>query len=182
MPKEEPIHLDPYSPKWPAKFEKEKHFIENTLGSWIHIGVEHVGSTAIPGVSAKPIIDIMVGVKNLEEAKALIPLLEQTGYKYFPYKPELMHWFCKPSPEHREFHLYLMEPNHAEWQALLAFRNYLRTHPDKAKEYVDLKTKLANRFKNDRETYTQAKTEFIRSAVAEALRASSNCNRLRQKP
>lgn len=69
------IHLVSYDPAWPDKFDKEKRLVEQTLDSWINGAVNHVGSTSIPGIAAKPIIDIMVGVKNLEEAKACIPLL-----------------------------------------------------------------------------------------------------------
>ena len=77
-----------------------------------------------------------------------------------------MHWFCKPSPEHREFHLYLIEPTNPEWSARIAFRDYLRSHPETAQEYTELKTKLATQFKDDREAYTKGKTEFIKSIVS----------------
>jgi GrpB-like predicted nucleotidyltransferase (UPF0157 family) len=169
MANEEPIYLKQYDPNWPKKFETEKLLVEKTLGPWIVDSVHHVGSTAVSNLSAKPIIDIMVGVENLEKAQACIPLLEQIGYVYFPYKPEVMHWFCKPSPAHREFHLYLMEPGSQSWTARLTFRNHLRTNPQTAAQYQALKEKLALKFTNDREAYTEAKAAFIRSVIQQDL-------------
>ncbi len=167
--KEEEIHIVSYDPSWSDKFEEEKRLIEKTLGSWIVGGVHHVGSTSVPGLSAKPVIDIMVGVKNLEEAKPCIDLLAKIQYMYFPYRPEIMHWFCKPSLEHRTHHLYLMVPTSREWKARLAFRDCLRTDTETRQKYEELKSSLANKFRNDREAYTEAKTEFIKSVVNKAI-------------
>jgi GrpB-like predicted nucleotidyltransferase (UPF0157 family) len=130
--------------------------------------VHHVGSTAVPGLAAKPIVDIMVGVRDLEEARAAIPVLEAERYCYFPYR-EYFHWFCKPSPEHREFHMYLIEPTHPQWRARLAFRDWLRAHPETAAEYEALKRELADEHHDDREAYTDAKAEFVERVVAAAL-------------
>ena len=163
------IEIEPYNPDWVKKFEKEKEILEKTLGDWVQGGIHHVGSTAIPGLDAKPIIDILIGVKNLKEAAACIPLLEKAGYHYYPYKPEMIHWFCKPSPSHREFHLQLMEPTHPEWAKRFAFRDYLIDHPADAREYSILKKQLATQNKHDREAYTEAKTEFVNAIVAKAL-------------
>ena len=168
--KEEEIHLVPYDPSWPTKFESEKTLIEKTLGSWIVGGVHHVGSTAVPGLSAKPVIDIMVGVKNLEEAKPCIELLEKIHYMYFPYRPEIMHWFCKPSMEHRTHHLHMMEEGSRAWKERLAFRDYLRLHADVRDAYQKLKISLAEKFRDDRESYTDSKTEFVRTIVARATK------------
>jgi GrpB-like predicted nucleotidyltransferase (UPF0157 family) len=168
---EEPIHIVPYDPSWPARFETEKQLIIATLGTWITAGVHHVGSTAVPGLAAKPIIDIMVGVDNLNDARVCIPMLERIGYCYSPYRP-YMHWFCKPSPQRRTHHVHVMEPTDPHWEARLAFRDYLRTHPDTKGKYEQLKMKLAETFRNDREAYTDAKTEFIAGVVSRALRRS----------
>ena len=148
--KEEPILLD------------ERTLIQKTLGDWVVGGVEHVGSTSVPGMTAKPIIDIMVGVKSLQESKACIPLLEEIGYGYADYKKEIMHWFCKPSPMHREFHLYLMEYGAPEWKERIKFRDILRSDSAVAAEYINLKQDLASKFHNDREAYTEAKAEFVK--------------------
>jgi len=165
---EEQINLVPYDPTWSTEFEKEKKLIEATIGEWTVGGIHHVGSTAVDGLSAKPIIDIMVGVENLEKAKPLIEKLTKIQYCYFPYKPELMLWFCKPSPYKRTHHLYLMEPSHPEWKARLSFRDYLRNHQEARDEYQDLKERLAEKFKDDREAYTEAKSKFIERIVKEA--------------
>lgn len=165
---EEDIHLVPYDPLWINKFEKEKKIIQEVLKDFITGGIHHVGSTSISNISAKPIIDIMVGVENLETAKPCISLLEKIDYHYYPYRPEIMHWFCKPSVAHREFHLYLMVPNSSEWNARLLFRDYLRTHEKAKKAYEELKIDLAQKFRFDREAYTQAKTDFVLQVVEKA--------------
>lgn len=172
--KEEQIHISTYDSTWPYRFEEEKKKIEKTLGLWIVGGVHHVGSTSVPGLSAKPIIDIMVGVKNLEEAKFCINLLATIQYQYFPYKSEMMHWFCKPSLEHRTHHLYLMDPISKAWTERLAFRDYLRVHPETRQAYEILKIALAEKFRDDREAYTEAKTEFIQRTIQKALRKSGS--------
>lgn len=167
--KEDEIHLVPYDSSWPSKFDKEKKLIEKTLGDWIVGGVHHVGSTSIPGIWAKPVIDIMVGVKDTEKARACIDLLATINYEYFPYKEEVMLWFCKPSLEHRTHHLYLMKPDTNEWRARLSFRDYLRTHEDARKAYQDLKLDLAKIYTKDRDAYTNAKEKFVKDIITKAL-------------
>jgi GrpB-like predicted nucleotidyltransferase (UPF0157 family) len=163
------IVLKRYNPKWIHKFKAEKTLVEQTLGDLITGGVHHVGSTSVPGLKAKPIIDIMVGIDDLEKSKKCIPPLEKIEYCYYPYRPEIMHWFCKPSPSKREFHLYLMETTHPQWKAILEFRDYLIVHPEIAEEYTILKQKLAAQHKSDREAYTEAKTEFVNRIVVQAI-------------
>lgn len=163
------IFLVPYDPNWPTKFQKEKELLEKTLGKYITGGIYHVGSTSIPGISAKPIIDILIGVESLEKSRPSIDILKDIAYLYAPYKTEYEHWFCKPSPERREFHLHLMPSNSPEFKAKIAFRDYLIDHPEESKKYEALKVKLAREFTEDREAYTQAKTEFVKEIVAKAL-------------
>ena len=169
MSKDAAIYLVPYSPNWPDKFEEEKKLIQEAIGPWVTGGINHVGSTAIPGLSAKPIIDIMVGVNSLEETKPCIELLTKINYMYYPYRPESMHWFLKPTPEHRTHHLYLVPVSDSQYQARIAFRDYLRIHREEREEYEKLKTKLAAKHSNDREAYTLAKEDFIKNIVAKAL-------------
>ena len=142
--------------------------LERVVAPWLEGGVHHVGSTAVPGLAAKPVIDIMVGVRDLDEARAAIAVLAAESYCYFPYR-EYFHWFCKPSPQHRQFHMYLMEPSHPQWRARLAFRDWLRTHAETAADYEALKHELADRYRDDREAYTDAKAEFVERVVALAL-------------
>ena len=163
-----PVELSAYDPAWPAKFETEKAFLINLLGQWQRGGIEHVGSTAVPGLLAKPIIDIMFGVRSLENSKPAIDVLVANGYQYFPYKPDVMHWFCKPSDAFRTHHLHLIPYESPLWQERLQFRDFLRSNPTIAGEYAELKQILAARYKYDRETYTQAKWSFIQRVLAAA--------------
>lgn len=166
---DEPIFIAPYDPEWPEKFEKEKKFLQETIGPFINGEINHIGSTSIPGLSAKPIIDIMVGVESLDASRPAIEILENTGYCYYPYKPKFMHWFCKPSPVHRTHHLHLVPTTSPEYKAKIAFRDYLRANPEARQQYEDLKTKKAEEFRNDREAYTEAKTDFVKSIVRKVL-------------
>jgi len=166
---EEPVRIVEYDPSWPERFEAERRVIETTLRAWITGGVHHIGSTAVPGLAAKPTIDIMVGVTALEPARPCIDLLAKIGYLYWPYRPDVEHWFCKPSPARRTYHLHVMEHDGAEWRARLAFRDFLRTHPETAAEYEALKRGLARLHEHDREAYTDGKGGLIRSVLSRAL-------------
>ena len=101
------IELSEYSPKWSFMFQAEKKRLLNLIGDYNYGSIEHVGNTAVQGLIAKPVIDIMFGVKTLEGSKAAIEILNENGYCYFPYKNDVMHWFCKPSNETRTHHLHL---------------------------------------------------------------------------
>lgn len=161
-----PVIVVPYDAAWPAMFEAERYQVAAALAGWVSGAIQHVGSTAVPGLAAKPVIDIMVGVADLQEARGAFPALAGLGYLYAPYKSEFMHWFCKPSIAVRTHHLYLMEKDHPEWRAHIVFRDYLRSHPETAHSYEKLKRELAHRFRNDREGYTRAKGEFVARVVA----------------
>lgn len=167
MRNDEPITLEAYDPSWLSKFEAERRLLRATLGGRVR-DIEHVGSTAVPGLSAKPIIDIMVGVDDLEAAVPCIDRLAGIDYCYAPYRAEVMHWFCKPSPSRRTHHLYLIECGSAEWRARLAFRDVLRAHPETAAEYADLKRRLAETYRHDREGYTDGKSAFVRRVLGAA--------------
>jgi len=127
--------------------------------------VEHIGSTAVPGLSAKAVIDIMAPVASLQESLGAIGPAQGAGYVYYPYKPEIMHWFCKPSPALRTHHLQLVPIGSALWSARLGFRNALRQSPELAAQYSQLKADLARRHPDDREAYTEGKSEFIETAL-----------------
>jgi GrpB-like predicted nucleotidyltransferase (UPF0157 family) len=162
---EEPIRVVPYDPQWPERFERERALLAEAIGPWAVGGVHHVGSTAVPGLDAKPTIDVLVGVEDLASARGCFESLAELGYLYAPYRPEEMHWFCKPSPSRREFHLHLVPVDSSRFQDELAFRDRLRADPKLAREYAELKRSLAARFPRDREFYTKAKGEFIRASV-----------------
>src|SRR3982750_420234 len=101
MAADEPILLVPFDPGWAAGFELERGALDGAIGDWVVGGIHHVGSTAVPGLEAKPVIDILVGVDGLEASRACFGPLAALGYLYAPYLPEEMHWFCKPDPAHR---------------------------------------------------------------------------------
>lgn len=158
---DEPIRVVTYDPQWPARFERERALLVKAIGSWVSGGIHHVGSTAVPGLEAKPTVDILVGVEDLESARGCCEPLAELGYLYAPYRPEEMHWFCKPSPSRREFHLHLVPADSRRLRDELAFRDRLRDSPEVAREYAELKKALAERFRSDREGYTVGKSDFI---------------------
>ena len=150
------ITLEPHNKNWNIKFQQEKTHLTNIIGQYLHGTIEHVGSTAIKDILAKPIIDIMFGVKSLEESKETIKILEQKGgYNYAPYKTEVMHWFCKPSDEFRTHHLHLIPYKRDLWLERIKFRNILQNHKSIAAEYSKLKQDLSIKHQDNREAYTQ---------------------------
>jgi GrpB-like predicted nucleotidyltransferase (UPF0157 family) len=165
MPADEPIRLAPPDPGWPARFELERAALEEAIGKWVRGGVHHVGSTAVPGLEAKPIIDILAGIRDLETGRACFEPLARLDYLYAPYLPEAMHWFCKPDPARRTHHLHLVPVGSQRYHDELAFRDLLRADPQLADRYAALKRELAERHGNDREAYTEAKSAFVRDAL-----------------
>lgn len=123
----------------------------------------------MPGIAAKPVIDIMAGVADLDGSRPAIVAATTLDYCYFPYQSDLEHWFCKPSPAHRTHHLHLVPVGSAQWIRPIAFRDYLRVHPDVAADYEELKRALASRFPRDREAYTDAKRPFVNRVTDAAL-------------
>jgi GrpB-like predicted nucleotidyltransferase (UPF0157 family) len=162
---DEPIRIDPYDPQWPSRFEKEREQLSAAIGQWATGGIYHVGSTAVPGLNAKPIIDILVGIESLDAARECFELIGELGYQYAPYRTNEMHWFCKPNPSRRTHHLHLIPTDSQRFSDELDFRDYLRAHPETANDYAALKHELAGRFANDREAYTDAKADFIQGVL-----------------
>jgi len=158
---EQPVEIVQYDPSWPMKFEDERQVLARTLAPWLAGPIEHIGSTAISGLAAKPVVDIMGAVSTLEGSRGAIEAATDLGYCYFPYQPEFEHWFCKPSPMFRTHHLHLVPVGSPKWLQTIAFRDYLRAHSAIAAEYEALKRRLAQEFRYDREAYTQAKRPFI---------------------
>ena len=163
------VRIVPYDPAWPAEFEAERARLEPVLAPWLAGEIHHVGSTSVPGLGAKPVIDILAEVTGLAESRAAIEPLHALSYWWAPYQEERMNWFCKPSPEHRTHHLHLVVPGSVAWREELAFRDALRAEPETARAYEELKRRLANEHLHDREAYTVAKTEFVESVLARQL-------------
>jgi GrpB-like predicted nucleotidyltransferase (UPF0157 family) len=162
---DEPIRLVPYDATWPDRFAAERDALNGVIAPWVRGGVHHVGSTAVPGLDAKPIIDILVGVDSLGASRACFDPLAKLDYLYAPYRTAEMHWFCKPHPSRRTHHLHLVPTDSRRFCDELAFRDLLRGDPATAREYEALKRNLAQRFADDREAYTDAKADFIRLVV-----------------
>jgi GrpB-like predicted nucleotidyltransferase (UPF0157 family) len=162
---EAPIHIEPYNRAWPAAFLAECELLASVLEPWLVGRIEHVGSTAVPGLAAKPVIDIMAPVRDLESARPALDALQAVGYCYAPYKADEMHWLCKPSPELRTHHLHLVPLNSRLWIERLAFRDLLIADSSVAKDYAALKYRLAAAHRHDRERYTEEKGSFIETAL-----------------
>jgi GrpB-like predicted nucleotidyltransferase (UPF0157 family) len=122
----------------------------------------------VPGLPAKPVIDIMAPVHTLESSRAAIEAATGIGYMYYPYKAEVMHWFCKPSPSYRTHHLHLVPFASPLWEQRLVFRDALRHSQALAAEYAQLKLRLAQQYRTDREAYTEGKTPFIQRVLSGA--------------
>ena len=159
------IEIIEYNAAWPAQFLAERDILQTALAEWLIGDVEHIGSTAVPVLAAKPVIDIMAPVKTLEASHDAIAAALAVGYCFYPYKPDEMHWFCKPSPEVRTHHLHLVPLGSRRWNEQIAFRDALRQNPALAQEYAALKRRLAQDFANDREAYTDAKAPFVLSVL-----------------
>jgi GrpB-like predicted nucleotidyltransferase (UPF0157 family) len=162
------IAVVPYDPEWSRRFEAERALLERVLEPWLEGGVHHIGSTAIPGLSAKPIIDMIAGVRDLEEARAAYGPLEGQGYVDAPHRPGIAHHFAKPSQARARFGLHLTEPGSDLWRERLAFRDALRADHALAAEYEALKLRLARQNAADIAAYTVRKREFVRRVLAGA--------------
>jgi len=164
----EEVVIVPYNPNWPRMFEEEKKHLFDCLPHEIIKRIEHFGSTAIPGLSAKPIIDILVEVTSLEETKkVIVPVLTAQGYDYFwrpthgDDGPPFYAWFVKRDAQgNRTHHIHMVESKFEHWDRLF-FRDYLIEHLNLINEYQQLKLHLAEKFPSDRVAYTTAKTKFI---------------------
>ncbi len=159
------IVLAEYDPLWPVTYESERIYLLSIIGKWNSGGIEHVGSTAVPGLVAKPVIDIMFGVKSLKDSLPAIDVLNNSGYLYSDYKGDVMHWFCKPSTHYRTHHLHLIPFDSPLWRERKKFRDVLRTNPELVNEYTNLKKALAAHYENDRELYTEKKWPFIQRVL-----------------
>ena len=166
MPDE--IHISPANPHWPARFAEEKARLLAAHGGRF-VAVEHFGSTAVPGLPAKPVIDMLGGVRSMAEADALLPLLCADGWDTSPEfnatltdRRFLLRW---PGGV-RTHHLHLVVHGGETWTRRLQFRDTLRARPDLAREYAALKHDLAARFAGDREAYTAAKGGFVARVLA----------------
>ena len=160
------LRLAPYRDEWPLLFESEKKIIEAAVG--YHISdIQHVGSTAIVGMPAKPILDIAIAVENFEKARLCIDPLVGFGYTFrgengIPRR----HYFTKSDPT--THHIHMVEESSDEWAKLICFRDLLRADPKTAEDYRKLKLDLWERLPGDRKAYQAAKATFIEEVISRA--------------
>ena len=164
----EAVEIAEYDPAWPAAYERERVLIADALADLV-LAIEHVGSTAVPGLGAKPVIDITVGVRTLVDGEKCVGPMEELGYEYrgdgeIPGR----HYFRKFTRGERTHHLNIVEHKGDFWERHILFRDYLREHLQEAQDYCELKVRLAERFGTDRLGYNEAKTAFIELALAKA--------------
>lgn len=164
------VEIVAYDAEWPQRFQAERDALVRLLGRWLVGAPEHIGSTSVPGLAAKPVIDIMAPVASLAASRDAVPCAAELGYCHYPYQARSMHWFCKPSPARRTHHLHLVPLGSRLWQERLAFREALRSSAELRAEYEALKRELAARFRTDRDAYTEAKTPFVRRVLDAARR------------
>ena len=164
-----PVVIVDYDPRWPVLFEEEKKLILGIARQKI-LAVEHIGSTAVPGLAAKPIIDMMAGVRGTSEADERLPVLAGIGYDHVTPEPDNQEWFyCLGKGFHSVgYHLHLVKFESNHWNRHLLFRDLLRKRPGVAKQYQELKKRMAEKLGPEREVYTESKTSFIESVIAQA--------------
>ncbi|HEY6375120.1 MAG TPA: GrpB family protein [Edaphobacter sp.] len=166
------IHIVDYDPRWSEMYAAEAKRLQSVLPVGLVSAIEHFGSTAIPGLVAKPIIDILVAVRSVREAReiAMRPM-EVLGYAFWSDNPQRDRLFfvkgLPPAAPHRTHHVHITELGSDMWERLL-FRDYLRTHPDEASHYGALKLELMAQYKDDREAYTTAKTTYVYEVMSKA--------------
>ncbi len=171
--KNDHVDIVPYNSEWPGMASTEINKLRAILPSKKVIDIQHVGSTAIPGASAKPIIDIQIAVNSLEEIKAIaISALQKLGYEYWDENPDSERMFfvkgMPPFGEKRTHHVHIFEPSSKHWRGKIIFRDYLISNPDVLRDYEKLKIALAQQHTYDREQYTDAKAKFVKEVLKKA--------------
>jgi GrpB-like predicted nucleotidyltransferase (UPF0157 family) len=168
------VEIVDYDKRWPSSFNEEAKRLRSVLDPSLIVGLEHFGSTAIPGLSAKPIIDILIAVRSLTDAKAtLVAALRTLDYVYWADNPKKDRMFfvkgMPPFGSKRSHHVHVTEPDGEMWQRL-AFRDYLRVHPEEIAAYAQLKRRLAAEHRTDREAYTDAKSAYVETVLRKAIK------------
>jgi GrpB-like predicted nucleotidyltransferase (UPF0157 family)/RimJ/RimL family protein N-acetyltransferase len=171
--KKDHVEIIPYQKDWSLLAAEEINKLRAILPTQMILDIQHVGSTSIPGMSAKPIIDIQIAVQSLEDMKSIaITPLQKIGYEYWHENPDPERMFfvkgMPPYGEKRTHHVHIFKLNSKLWQEKILFRNYLMSHPELVKEYQLLKIKLAEQYAFDREEYTKAKEDFINEVLKRA--------------
>ncbi|MGB6454153.1 MAG: GrpB family protein [Streptosporangiaceae bacterium] len=164
------VEITDYDPRWPDRFASEERRVADLLAPWLAGPVEHIGSTSVPGLRAKPVIDILAPVVSLADAEMAVPVLADAGWLFWPDDPcrDYRLWFLRPSPEARTHHLQVIGHGDQHALALVAFRDALRADPGLCREYMDLKDRLARQHPGNRNAYTNAKANFVDHVLRQA--------------
>lgn len=167
MTPEDPIVIVTAAPGWAGEFRELAHPLRRVLGE-VAFRIDHVGSTSVPGLDAKPVIDIQVSVASLEPLEAYVGPLGRLGYAFQPQNPDLTKRAFRWPEGQRRTHLYVRRAGSFDEQLNLLFRDFLRTHPEAVREYARTKWELAARFRHDREGYVAAKEPAVWSLLRQA--------------
>lgn len=165
------VIIVPYDPQWPQLFSQLGIALRTALGETAQ-RIDHIGSTAIPGLDAKPIIDIQISVSAFEPLEVYRLPLEGLGYIFRGENPERTKRYFREAPGQRRTHIHVRRVGSWSEQFALLFRDYLRAHPDDVNRYAALKRSLAEKFGEDRYAYTEAKAPFIWEIMKKADRWS----------
>lgn len=157
------VEVVDHDPAWAGRFAEQRIVVEGLLEPWLTGPVEHIGSTAVPGLRAKPVIDMLAPVGSLADARAAVPVLADAGWMFWPEDPcgHYRLWLLRPRSEARTHHLQVIEGEDPHARALLAFRDALRADAGLRHEYASLKEQLSERHQANRNAYTNAKGAFI---------------------
>jgi GrpB-like predicted nucleotidyltransferase (UPF0157 family) len=164
----QPIRLAEYDPRWPALFQEERKLLLGVLDSRV-VAIEHFGSTSVPGLAAKPILDILAGVSDLEAVSECEEALQATGYADARIQVPGRQLFCRGPYNEGTHHLHFVEHGSEAWEQPLRFRDALRAHPGKVQEYELLKRQLAALHGTDLDGYSDGKGLFVQSVLSEHL-------------
>lgn len=172
-----PIIVVEYNSEWPAIFEQEKKRLQNLLGD-LAIRIEHFGSTAVPGLAAKPTIDILIEIpKGKTAEKQIITSMQEADYHYIPRTdspppyPMFVKGYTPEGFKGQAFHIHMAPGDHSGLWDRIYFRDYLINHSETAREYERLKQELAVKHKYNREDYTEAKAAFVKAMTTKAKAA-----------
>jgi len=164
----QPVVVVAYDPDWPRLFDELRGRVVTALGE-LAVVIEHVGSTSVPGLAAKPIIDMDVVIPSPADVPAAITRLAAIGYRHKGNLGILEREAFAPPPGSQSHHLYVCPLGSEEFRRHIAFRDYLRAHPEEAREYGACKQAAADRFRDDRAAYMLAKHELVAAMVQRAL-------------
>jgi GrpB-like predicted nucleotidyltransferase (UPF0157 family)/uncharacterized protein YciI len=165
----EKIELVPYTPEWKSQFEEEAKALSAALSD-TRVAIHHIGSTAIPGIVAKPIVDILPVVKDIHVIDQLTPSLEALGYEAKgEYGMPGRRFFVKKQSGKQRFNMHIFQEGHADIERHLRFRDYLLTHPEDANTYSELKKSLITLAADDIERYCWGKNDFIKATEVRAM-------------